>query len=132
MGQVLIGKPGHRKWVAWLAMFAMWLTIVAPVVSQTVAATSWSPDLGGWCEGHAGLVVHSVPHQTDPHAPSSDKCGYCGLLGHSPSLAGTSWQPPSVVWQGACALTILPTRKAHTARVLLAAAPRGPPVFSHA
>jgi len=132
MGQVLIGKPGHRKWVAWLAMFAMWLTIVAPVVSQTVAATSWSPDLGGWCEGHAGLVVHSVPHQTDPHAPSSDKCGYCGLLGHSPSLAGTSWQPPSVVWQGACALTILPTRNAHTARVLLAAAPRGPPVFFHA
>lgn len=132
MGQVLIGKPGHRKWVAWLAMFAMWLTIVAPVVSQTIAAASWSPDLGGWCDGHAGLVNHPAPHQTDPHAPTTDKCGYCGLLGHSPTLAGTSWQPLLPVWQDASTLAAPPTRKAHITRVLLAAAPRGPPAFSHA
>ena len=131
-GRILIGKPGHRRLVAWLAVFAMWLTIVAPVVSQTIAATSWSPDLGSWCEGHAGLVDHPAPHQADPHAPTTDKCGYCGLLGHSPTLAGASWQPPLPILQDASALTIPPPRTAHTTRALLAAAPRGPPAYSHA
>nr|WP_256364097.1 DUF2946 domain-containing protein [Rhodanobacter sp. C05] len=112
-------------------MFAMWLTIVAPVVSQTVAAASWSPDLGSWCGDRAGLIDHSSPQQPSPHAPTLEKCGYCGLLGHSPTLAATFWLPllPTPV---ASMPTLLPERMASITRVWLAAAPRGPPAFPHA
>lgn len=108
----------------------MWLTIVAPVVSQTVAAASWSPDIGGWCAGHVGLVDHPPP-QPSPHAPMLEKCGYCGLLGHSPTLAATFWLP-LLSMPAASAPTLLPERMAPPARVWLAASPRGPPAFPHA
>jgi hypothetical protein len=127
----MIGTRRHRKFVAWLGLFAMWLTIVAPVVSQTLAAASWSPDLGAWCNGHAGLVNHPSPQQPSPHAPAWEKCGYCGLLGHSPTLTASFWSPLLQVLDVSMP-AILPTRLTPPTRVWLAASPRGPPTLPHA
>ncbi|MET0332031.1 MAG: DUF2946 domain-containing protein [Dyella sp.] len=69
-------------------MLAIWLTMVAPVVSLTLPAPSSWPVLGAWCEGHAGLVAHASDTPSHPHHDRLAKCGYCDLLNHSPGLSG--------------------------------------------
>ncbi len=105
-------------------MAAMWLTIAAPVVSQTLATRGFN--LGGEHAGHMGHP--SSPH---PHAPVVETCGYCGLLGHNPVLGGVAWLPP----------VLPPTADIHSDRSdtprwvphsPLAAAPRGPPMLVNA
>jgi hypothetical protein len=118
----------HKRLVAWLAMLAIWLMMVAPVVSQTLpAATAW-PDLGAWCEGHVGLVADAP---AAPHGDLLAKCGYCDLLNHSPGLSGdffvaslllrTPYQPRPMP---AIYLTERTPERSH--------APRGPPSIHHA
>jgi len=114
----------HRRFVAWLAIAAIWLTIVAPVISQTLPAAWALPDLGPWCGGHAYDT-------TTPSAPSTpdhllDKCGYCGLLSESPTLASVAWLP--TVLPPLAAMPPFETVAPPWTRLSsLAAAPRGPP-----
>jgi hypothetical protein len=112
----------QRKFVAWLALVAMWLTIGMPVLSQFLPNHSGSPmDLGAWCTGH-GLSDH---HPGAPAAPV-DKCGYCSLFCHSPLVLGHAdavLPPPRLSGPLFSAQTVpsgpLPR--------LLSADPRGPP-----
>ncbi len=68
-----------RRFVAWLAIVALWLTIVAPVVSQTLASPLDALVSIGWCGTH-----HDDGKQSPPAGYPLEKCGYCGLLsGHS-------------------------------------------------
>jgi len=104
-------------------MAALWLTIVAPVISQTLPTTSAAFDLGAWCTGH-GLDTHpNAP--TDP-AAFTDHCGYCGLLGHSPLAFGHAdfLLPPSPL---AVQVPIARALPAQIPSRLISAAPRGPP-----
>jgi nitrous oxide reductase accessory protein NosL len=103
-------------------MTAMWLAIVAPVISQTVAVEDMSP-MSSACDAH-----RDPSSPASPHISSMEKCGYCGLLSHHPVLPGVM---PVV--------QVLPTPTnsiATTGNVLatgpsvLAADARGPPVFS--
>ncbi|WP_199098808.1 DUF2946 domain-containing protein [Dyella sp. ASV21] len=116
-----------RRWVAWLALAAMWLLVVAPTLSRAMPPSWIAPDLGAWCTGH-GLSTH---HPGGPSAPGDpgehlDRCGYCVLLGHSPLLTSgvilitaAAALPPS-------APLAQPSTHGH-ARLLLGARPRGPP-----
>lgn len=115
----------QRGPVAWLAIVALWLTIVAPVVSQTLASPLDALVSIGWCGTH-----HDDGTQSPPSGHLLEKCGYCGLLsGHSilpdaaPALAAHS------------ALTgprlAMPPPPARGGIVLLAAEPRGPPARVH-
>jgi hypothetical protein len=119
----LIRRGTSRRFVAWLAIAAMWLLVVAPTVSRVLPA--WmAPDLSAWCTGHGFDDEHpSTPTDLVLHI---DKCGYCTLLGHTP-LAG-----------GGTAVLVLATLLPDTAPVvraygirhaqpLLSANPRGPP-----
>lgn len=118
-------KSAHQRFVAWLAMAALWLTIVAPVVSRTLPDAQSMPDLGAWCTSH-GLSDH---HPPAPSAPPMhmDDCGYCTLLGHSPLvsshaivfLAPPSPPAPSLVPWATGARYVEP---------VLSANPRGPPL----
>lgn len=111
-----------RRPIAWLAIVALWLTIVAPVVSQTLATSPLDALVSiGWCGPH-----HDDGTPSPPAGHLLEKCGYCGLLsGHSilpdaPPLlsAGPS---PSGRWLA------MPEPPARSSIVLLAAEPRGPP-----
>lgn len=120
---VIRGRTAHR-WVAWLAIAAVWLLVAAPTVSRTLAATDAWPELGAWCTGH-GLDQH---HPSAPEAPGlhTDECGYCALLGHNPALTGHSAAAPMAALLPAAA----PVHEAPghwRALPWLSAHPRGPP-----
>lgn len=115
----------QRGPVAWLAIVALWLTIVAPVVSQTLASPLDALVSIGWCGTH-----HDDGTQSPPAGHLLEKCGYCGLLsGHSilPDappvlLPGTLLPGPRLA---------MPMPPARSSIVRLAARPRGPPVTAH-
>ena len=76
----------HSLLTAWLGLVAMWLIVLAPFVSQLVAAQrAHEPD--------AALCSAIQPAQTTPHLSLDDAfgaCGYCHLLEHHvamPSIA---------------------------------------------
>ena len=120
-------KTTQRRLVAWLALFAVWLAVAAPVISQVLPVGDAHLDLGAWCTGH-GLADPPSGTPSDPHALHADKCGYCGLLGHSPLLSGDAIIPPEFARfsQRHELQTDLP---AVDARPRLSASPRGPPLI---
>ena len=75
------GVTGKRVW-QWMALVAVWLTVLAPTVSRTAAFAF--PDLGAWCEPvghhHDGDGVH--------HDDADAACGYCTLFSATPALGG--------------------------------------------
>jgi hypothetical protein len=124
----VLRKLRHKRCIAWLAMVAMWLTIVAPVVSRVLPDSQMSPALGAWCTGH----VLSNQHPSSPSDPTSslDHCGYCTLLGHSPLVSGDAivFSPPAL--PAAVVLQSWVFRASYTEPVL-SANPRGPPLLRH-
>ncbi|WP_313768158.1 DUF2946 domain-containing protein [Burkholderia pseudomallei] len=73
---------------AWLGLFAMWLVVFAPIVSQGLAARYANTPAAPICS------VDGQP-DADNHAPAVhfDACGYCDLLAdHTPA-------PPSAILQ---------------------------------
>lgn len=111
----------RRRPITWLAIVALWLTIVAPVVSQTLASPLDARVSIGWCGPH-----HDDGTPSPPHGHLVEKCGYCGLLsGHSilPDMAPSLSAGPLLSGQW-LAMSEPPTR---SYIVLLAADPRGPP-----
>jgi hypothetical protein len=128
VGTQVLRKTGCRTFVAWLAVVALWLTIVMPVVSRVLPASSNSASLGLWCTGHG---LDNAPHPGAPTDPvsSMDKCGYCGLLGHSPLCLGaaTALLPPSML-PAPTPVFVAITTPPHVRR--LGARPRGPPAHA--
>ncbi|MGU7773884.1 DUF2946 domain-containing protein [Burkholderia sp. MR1-5-21] len=76
MPAIMTARSRNRL-TAWLGIFAMWLVVFAPIVSQGLAAR----------DGHTPTApICSVDRQSDAdnHAPAVhfDACGYCDLLAH--------------------------------------------------
>ncbi|WP_322058087.1 DUF2946 domain-containing protein [Paraburkholderia sp. J63] len=74
----------HTLLTAWLGLVAMWLIVLAPLVSQLVAAHhAHEPD--------ATLCSAMQPASTAPHLSHDDAfgaCGYCHLLEHHVAMPG--------------------------------------------
>lgn len=75
-------------------MLAVSLLLFAPSVSRVLVAFSPMPAMSmaaGVAQHHAvhapGKCAHDPLH--GPALPSTDACGYCSLLFHSPALAAT-------------------------------------------
>ncbi|HKD77677.1 MAG TPA: DUF2946 family protein, partial [Ktedonobacterales bacterium] len=63
-------------------MTAIWLAVVSPVISQTLAvADAPAMAMGMDCDG-----PHDHAPPLAPHPSSMEKCGYCSLLSHHPIL----------------------------------------------
>ncbi|RDS79120.1 DUF2946 domain-containing protein [Dyella monticola] len=124
-------RAAQQRLVAWLALVAMALIVLMPVVSRTMpmdgAMAGMSSGSTDQCHLHAGHQHPGVPaHPDDPTA----RCGYCVLLSHTPVLGcGT-------------ALVVLPTHVVSfvpvaslpsnvPAEPLLSARPRGPPLLAN-
>lgn len=65
-----------RRMSAWLGLLAMWLIVLAPMVSHFVVAGQ-SPT--GWQSGLCSATRPAGQHDS-PHADSLTACGYCDLL----------------------------------------------------
>lgn len=103
-------------------MAALCLTIVAPVVSRTLAG-SGAAAMDPWCDMHH---ASGEPASGLPHGHPLQKCGYCGLLACHPLLPAAASLPPAPpplveLLQRAPVMS-----RPHADRPL-ASAPRGPP-----
>lgn len=118
----------HRRVVAWLAFFAIALTVGAPVVSRLLPGAAMAHAAMAGCDMH-DADSHPAP-MPDPHAPL-DKCGYCSLFVHSPLLlaAVASFLPIAAPPRFVAARRDLGRVPVHSP---LAAHPRGPPMFADA
>jgi len=117
-------RPRTQPWIAWLALLAIWLAIVAPVVSQTVAvADTPAMAMGMDCDGH-----HDHAPPPAPHPSSMEKCGYCGLLSHHPVLLAAP--APATLNLLPAGLPLPYSAPLSAEPSVLAAAPRGPPVIT--
>lgn len=117
---MLQGRHPFRA-VTWLAMLAMALIVVMPVLSRSLPMTGM--DMG--CPVHQAAATH---HPASPHAPAdpTERCGYCALLNHTPPLASgavvylapTAPMPALTPWHDLGEAPASPR---------LSADPRGPP-----
>jgi hypothetical protein len=122
----MIRKRAPQRFVAWLALAAMWLVAFAPVISQTLLAAPATGIESGWCGAHPPPVTPD-----SPQPPVANPCGYCDLLGHNPVLLGVA---------RVAALPPLATYSPPVRRQALHAptqpprihAPRGPPLLANA
>lgn len=120
----------HRRVVAGLAFVAIWLTIVSPVISRVWPLWGTAPATSDMAcaepMGHA-----TDPDGQHPHLPSTDRCGYCALVGHSPFLAEAAWLP-TLLPQVSYLPPHLPDGWHLQRHSSLAPTPRGPPGFVNA
>lgn len=110
-------------------MAALWLAIVAPVVSRTLVADATGAPMGAGC-----AMLHgggSVPSPGLPHGHPLEQCGYCGLLACHSLLPATAPLPPTPPRFATLPLRA-PASRAPAADRPLTAAPRGPPRFTAA
>jgi len=112
--------------VAWLAMLAMALIVVVPLVTRLIpgAQTMGADDAS--CPYHSAA---DSAHSRSPHMPAHpmEWCGYCCLLHHNPLLGSET----VVHWVAVVLPAVIPAPHAaldapHLLR--LSADPRGPPV----
>lgn len=127
----MVRSQAHSRGVAWLAFFAIWLTLVAPVVSQVVAAVG-SPAMASASPACAEHLGHAVPPATPhPSVPPTDRCGYCTLVAHSPVVIAAAWLP-LLLPRTAYLPPALPAAPGLRRHAWLATTPRGPPGFVNA
>jgi hypothetical protein len=103
-------RTSRNRFVAWLGIAAMWLAIVAPVVSQTIAARVAAAH-------HASAADHF------------DACSYCGLLAHHVPLLAVALPGVARIERSA-RVAYAPALAAVHAKSFNAARPRAPPVVS--
>jgi hypothetical protein len=81
--------------IAWAGLISIWLALVAPVVTQWLAAHNQELPAAAICSASADSSSHA-PDQSVPGGHQAKTCGYCNLLAHHPPLSGpgyTGWLP---------------------------------------
>ncbi|WP_244848615.1 DUF2946 domain-containing protein [Caballeronia sp. SL2Y3] len=139
-------RNARNRFVAWLGIAAMWLAIVAPVISQSIAARNAALDLqAALCtvDTVAGLLAHGGEHadhhaahaDADEHAGHHDAaghfdaCAYCGLLAHHLPVALAAAHAVTPVERVTRAAPVVAVDAARS-KSFNAASARAPPVLS--
>ncbi|WP_158935425.1 DUF2946 domain-containing protein [Burkholderia sp. S171] len=140
-----MNRTSRNRLVAWLGIAAMWLAIVAPVISQTLASRQQGVDpQAAICSADALAQIVSSAIVSKPDAAvqsnepaghhmagadSFDACSYCGLLAHNVPLASA---PPAVLVRVERVTHLASTPVAQVVHVksFNAASPRAPPIVS--
>ncbi|WP_323120362.1 DUF2946 family protein [Burkholderia alba] len=80
--------PARRaRPTAWLALAAIWIAIVAPVVTQWLPANAQPLPVAALCSARAFAPDGAHPPSSSPAPiPHVKQCGYCDLLAHHPPL----------------------------------------------
>jgi len=140
-----MNRTSRNRFVAWLGIAAIWLAIVAPVISQTLASRQQGVDpQAAICSADALAQIVSSALSSTPHsaiqrneqaghhmagADSFDACSYCGLLAHNVPLASA---PPAALVrvERVTRLAAAPVAQIVHVKSFNAASPRAPPVVS--
>jgi len=124
----------HVRLTAWLGMIAMWLIMLAPVVSQSLAASRSADSVVAMslCTTADTSVVMHVTWST--HKQTQDKgmnaCGYCDLLATHSALPAVAPVLPVVVMVPALAAPVIPADRFTPLGAFPSGRPRAPPAFS--
>lgn len=86
----------QKRLAVWLGLIAMWLLVVAPVVSQIRGAANANSATAVFCSANAGR--DQIEHQHPQSAAHADACGYCHLFEHHAIVPGT---PSVAIYLGA-------------------------------
>ena len=119
-----------RKIGSLLGLLAILLSVLAPTISQTLAAHERLGDaLSTFCTVASEPVTSSQDTPDHSLAHHWQACAYCSLLAHVPVLPGTPPQLPAASTLAQIHTTpvaaVVPTVAVHTV-----AQSRAPPVFS--
>lgn len=115
----------RKRLTAWLGIFAMWLAVAMPVMSQALEHAERASDPAA-----ALCTVDALQgHAKSSMADHMDACGYCSVLAHHPPVAPSAVVASTTTWIAhtrtvALSTGILPTATFPSGR------PRGPPVFA--
>ncbi|HEX7912438.1 MAG TPA: DUF2946 domain-containing protein [Paraburkholderia sp.] len=97
--------PSRNRMTAWLGLFAMWLVVFAPVVSQMLVSNRAHEPIAALCSalqtsdpGVANGASQASPAQVHlSHDDAFGACGYCHLLQHHvamPTVAAVAAPTP--------------------------------------
>ena len=121
-------SPRTRKHLtAWLGLIAMWLIVLAPLVSQlVVSARSDDPAAATLCSATRSTADSAHVTHGDPLAA----CGYCDLLANHVAIPSLPGFPLAFV-----ALLLIVAAQALSTRftppgIFPSGRPRAPPAFS--
>lgn len=122
----MIRRAALHRCAAWLALAAVALVVMMPVVFRFLPAGAGMPSMGG--DRAIGMRHGGHPAPARPGDPGDSMawCGYCTLLNHTP-VAGSGlpfFHVPAL--RPASPLDAVATPNASLAR-LLTARPHGPP-----
>jgi Protein of unknown function (DUF2946) len=115
----------HRRLTAWLGMIAIWLIVLAPVVSQLIVATRNAEPVAAMC------TATTPSAETQPvHGNGMVACGYCDLLASHATVPTVAPPLPILVMLVTIvALPVLSTRFTPLG-AFPSGRPRAPPAFS--
>lgn len=116
---------------AWLGLLAMWLIVLAPIVSQlVVSAHEHDPDAAPICAASTPVSSSVAPGGMHDHGDMLAACGYCDLLaGHIAIPSIPPVLPPLVMVVMFVAAAVLSTRFTPLG-AFPSGKPRAPPAFS--
>jgi hypothetical protein len=128
----------RNRMTAWLGLFAMWLVVFAPLVSQMLMSSRAHEPIAALCSAlqptgasHASLVANTAPEPVHlSHDDAFGACGYCHLLEHHvamPTVAAV--EPPAALALAGTAPPTLSTRFTPLG-AFPSGRPRAPPVVS--
>lgn len=116
---------------AWLGLVAMWLIVLAPIVSQLVmSAREHNPDAAPICAVTAPMAENMSHNGLHAQGDMLAACGYCDLLaGHIAIPSIPPVLPPLVMVVMFVAAAVLSTRFTPLG-AFPSGKPRAPPAFS--
>jgi hypothetical protein len=134
----------RNRMTAWLGLFAMWLVVFAPVVSQMLVSNSAHEPFAALCSAlqprdlsvagvasTASVATHAAPAPVHlSHDDAFGACGYCHLLQHHvamPTVAAA--EPPAALALAGTAPPTLSTRFTPLG-AFPSGRPRAPPAVS--
>ena len=128
----------RNRTTAWLGLFAMWLVVFAPLVSQMLMSSQAHEPIAALCSAlqpsgasEASLTAHAGPQPVRlSHDDAFGACGYCHLLEHHvamPTVAAV--EPPAALALAGTAPPTLSTRFTPLG-AFPSGRPRAPPVVS--
>jgi hypothetical protein len=116
------------RWLGWMAIVAVWFTVLAPTVSRTIPRVAL-PDMGAWCEGMSATHHDRAGDHRDADADGA--CGYCSLFAQMPALGGRFFIG-HVAHVAARIDPVVPRPHDVASPARFHAPPRGPPVRTYA
>ncbi|SDH61201.1 DUF2946 domain-containing protein [Pseudomonas panipatensis] len=133
----VLRRQGNRQGSAiWLALFAMLMIQVGPLLSQSLPMQPATQVMHGLEELACSAEQRAVAHQDQDaaqRAPFSaehfmEKCAYCGLLIHSPALEAASLALPADLPGAEAAPSAVLAQRTPASPVFPGARSRAPPV----